>query len=190
MYSYVIITVPAAKVTEEIHDRMPAILLPEFVDLWINPQIEIHDVLPLLKPYEEVDFYPVSTMVGNVKNDLPDCIRPVSSLKLESPKKESPVKSEQHRVKTESSSPTKSIASFFKSTEAKSEDPPLPGQRPLFVHVVDDDEDAQCAVEDTGSQVYPKKRKKPTNAILDDDDCVIIAPPAPKVQKKEEQVDV
>jgi hypothetical protein len=38
----------------------------------------MEQALKLIKPYTDaLEVYPVSTVVGNVKNDVPDCIKPI-----------------------------------------------------------------------------------------------------------------
>jgi putative SOS response-associated peptidase YedK len=62
----------------DIHDRMPVILRREYEAMWLdrNNQNTV-ELLSLLAPYpaEEMTAYPVNPMVGNVKNDSPECIR-------------------------------------------------------------------------------------------------------------------
>lgn len=78
-YSYTVLTVFASKLTSTIHDRMPAILwTEEAVDAWINPALPYPKVKYLLEPSETLTIWPVSEVVGNVKNDIPACIQPIS----------------------------------------------------------------------------------------------------------------
>lgn len=70
--SYTIITRPAIEKLAGIHDRMPAILLPEQEKLWIDPELSSTDALQLIIPYpeEEIEAYTVSDRVGKVaEND-------------------------------------------------------------------------------------------------------------------------
>jgi putative SOS response-associated peptidase YedK len=84
LYSYTVLTVFASKFTETIHDRMPALLhSEEDVDLWLNPANSYSKVKHLLNPSEELQVWPVSFIVGNVRNDSPDCIKPVDDKKAE-----------------------------------------------------------------------------------------------------------
>lgn len=79
LYSYTVLTVFASKLTSTIHDRMPALLwTEEAVDSWLNPSIPYSAVKYLLEPSETLTIWPVSSVVGNVKNDTPACIQPIS----------------------------------------------------------------------------------------------------------------
>ncbi|MDB5054402.1 MAG: response associated peptidase [Bacilli bacterium] len=78
--SCTIITTEANELMADIHDRMPVILRPEAAVIWLNR--EVHDLTllqSLLKPYaaEEMETYPVSSLVGNVRNELPACIEKI-----------------------------------------------------------------------------------------------------------------
>jgi putative SOS response-associated peptidase YedK len=73
-----IITTHANDILKPIHNRMPVILPPEAVLDWLDPHDRpAEELLPWLKPYpaEEMEAYPVSRGVNNVKNDSPDFIR-------------------------------------------------------------------------------------------------------------------
>jgi putative SOS response-associated peptidase YedK len=64
----------------EIHDRMPVILPREHEEIWLDRHIEEKELLQsLLRPYpaEEMHAYPVSPIVGDGKNDGPECITEV-----------------------------------------------------------------------------------------------------------------
>ena len=61
------------------HDRMPVILSPEGVRVWMDA--DEHDparLNPLLKPYAppELEAYRVSTRVNNARTDAPEMITP------------------------------------------------------------------------------------------------------------------
>jgi putative SOS response-associated peptidase YedK len=78
--SCTIITTTANPLVADIHDRMPVILRPEEEELWLNRDMRDPLLLQsLLKPYdaEQMEVYPVSPLVGNVKNDVPACIEEV-----------------------------------------------------------------------------------------------------------------
>ncbi|MBY0160193.1 SOS response-associated peptidase [Cytobacillus firmus] len=73
-----IVTTEPNPIVAEIHNRMPLILKPEDEVTWLNRNLQDPEViLSLVKPYDpkEMKAYPVSTIVGNVKNDSPDCIK-------------------------------------------------------------------------------------------------------------------
>lgn len=79
--SCTIITTTANALMEPIHDRMPVILPKEAESIWLDSSIEDPGVLAtLLGPYpaEEMDAYPVSTLVNSPRNSGPDCIEPQS----------------------------------------------------------------------------------------------------------------
>jgi putative SOS response-associated peptidase YedK len=63
-----------------IHDRMPVILRPVDYRFYLDRTVtSLEDLMPVLAPYSDDDmyYYPVSPMVGNVRNDGPECIAPV-----------------------------------------------------------------------------------------------------------------
>lgn len=76
--SYTIITVPANKTIEAIHDRMPAILLPEHEKEWLSDSISSSALLDLLYPYPDdlIRAYTVSKLVSSVKNNVPEVLEP------------------------------------------------------------------------------------------------------------------
>lgn len=76
--SCTIIVSEANDLLEPIHDRMPVILDPDDYDLWLNLEIEGKEKLQeLLRQYssEEMEAYPVKTIVNNPRNDLEQCIQ-------------------------------------------------------------------------------------------------------------------
>ena len=76
-----IITTEPNELVRGIHDRMPVILPKEVEDLWLDPSVGDHRrLLDLLGAYpaDEMDAYPVSSLVNSVKNDSPACIDRVS----------------------------------------------------------------------------------------------------------------
>jgi putative SOS response-associated peptidase YedK len=78
--SCAIITTAASKSMNDIHHRMPAILMPEHYEKWLNPEIEApREIENLLQngTIEDLDFYPISTRVNAVKNNDPTCIAPI-----------------------------------------------------------------------------------------------------------------
>ena len=73
-----IITCAPNNVMSSIHHRMPAILRPEDEADWLaQSQKSTADLLALLTPYpdEEIEVYPVSTVVNSAANDRSDCIK-------------------------------------------------------------------------------------------------------------------
>ncbi len=76
-----IITTKPNEIVSDIHDRMPVILRREDVSLWLDRERYDADMLQsLLVPYaaSEMTSYPVSSIVGNAKNDMPQCIEEVA----------------------------------------------------------------------------------------------------------------
>jgi putative SOS response-associated peptidase YedK len=75
-----IITTAPNRLMEPIHDRMPVILRQEDEPVWLNRNNQdAGQLMSLLKPYDdhEMSAYPVSSAVGNVRNDSEDCIAEV-----------------------------------------------------------------------------------------------------------------
>jgi putative SOS response-associated peptidase YedK len=78
--SFTILTTAANDTIRPLHDRMPVILGKQDHDLWLDPAVGDKALLaPLLKPYanEEIEFHPVSRMVNNPRNDVPQCVEPL-----------------------------------------------------------------------------------------------------------------
>ncbi|MGG1661143.1 SOS response-associated peptidase [Brevibacillus sp. NRS-1366] len=77
-----IITTSPNSLVADIHDRMPAILHPADEADWLNrDNQDTKTLLDLLRPFpaEEMRAYPVSSLVGNAKNDVPECIREITA---------------------------------------------------------------------------------------------------------------
>jgi len=78
--SCTIITTEPNSLMATIHNRMPAILPPDDYQSWLDPnEKQADELLGLIKPYpaQEMQAYPVSTLVNRPANDSPDCILPV-----------------------------------------------------------------------------------------------------------------
>lgn len=78
-----IITTESNEMMKEIHDRMPVILPREQEAAWLDRGTkDVEQLRPLLQPYpsELMMAYPVSSRVGNVRNDDELCIEPLSLL--------------------------------------------------------------------------------------------------------------
>ena len=81
--SYTIITTDANGPMSELHDRMPAMLLPEEFSQWLDPgNSDTHMLSDLLRPWpdEDIEFYRVSDEVGNVRNNHPELLEPYRDL--------------------------------------------------------------------------------------------------------------
>ncbi len=82
IYSCTLLTTGANTVLAPIHDRMPVILPRSAYGLWLDPGM--HDpkqLEPLLVPYpdEPMESYPVSKLVNDPVNDVPECIRSIET---------------------------------------------------------------------------------------------------------------
>jgi putative SOS response-associated peptidase YedK len=74
-----VITTSPNELMAEIHNRMPVILDPEAETVWLDRGRHTDELRALLQPYpsERMEAYPVSPIVGNVKNETKECIEPV-----------------------------------------------------------------------------------------------------------------
>lgn len=75
-----ILTTKANEMMAEIHDRMPVILTEEAEKIWLDSGISDGEfVCSSLDPYpaRHMRAYPVSSLVGNVRNDSKACIEPL-----------------------------------------------------------------------------------------------------------------
>jgi len=80
--SCTVITTTANGFMAEIHVRMPVILDPSLWDLWLDPDaLEPAALSELLVPCPDdwLQRTAVSSLVNNVRNESPDCIRPLSA---------------------------------------------------------------------------------------------------------------
>jgi len=78
--SCTIITTGASESIREIHHRMPAILAPESHEKWLNTDIQDSIELQAIIDDDliyDMKYYPVSTLVNSVKNNDPNCIKPI-----------------------------------------------------------------------------------------------------------------
>lgn len=80
---FVIITADSAGGMVDVHDRRPVVLSPELAREWLDPatpkeraeQMALHQG----EPSEEFEWFQVDRAVGNVRNQGPELIRPVSA---------------------------------------------------------------------------------------------------------------
>jgi putative SOS response-associated peptidase YedK len=79
IHSFTIITMEANSMMETIHDRMPAILLPQNEKLWLDQDLKPDDAMQLLIPYpaESMSMYQVSPKVNNARINDHTLIEPV-----------------------------------------------------------------------------------------------------------------
>lgn len=81
--SYTIVTTPANKPIQNLHDRMPAMLADAELDIWLNHEHQSDDMLhDLLQPWPDNDitYYRVDTRVNNARNTGEDLIEPYRDL--------------------------------------------------------------------------------------------------------------
>jgi len=81
--SFTIITTEANGPVSELHDRMPAMLLPEEFEPWLDTSVSDTEMLQdLIRPWpdDDIDFYRVSDKVGNVRNNRPELLEPYRDL--------------------------------------------------------------------------------------------------------------
>ena len=71
LYTFTLITQDPSPAISKLHDRMPAMLLPEEEHLWIDDEVPAEEALKVIQPYpdELLEIYPVSTKVNNVRNN-------------------------------------------------------------------------------------------------------------------------
>jgi putative SOS response-associated peptidase YedK len=80
--SFAIITTQPNELCAELHNRMPVILKPEAWPAWLGEEpATVRDLKDMLAPYPSDDMisWPVSTRVGNVKNNDPTLIEPIAA---------------------------------------------------------------------------------------------------------------
>jgi putative SOS response-associated peptidase YedK len=78
--SFAIVTTRPNELCAELHDRMPVVLGPQVWPEWLGQEpADPAYLMDLLAPHpaEEMTCWPVSTRVGNVKNNDPSLIEPV-----------------------------------------------------------------------------------------------------------------
>jgi len=80
LLTYTVVTTPANAQLKFIHERMPAILMPEQIEPWINCRESDHkSALNLLQPASiSLHAYPVGAFVNSVKNNSPQCLQAVN----------------------------------------------------------------------------------------------------------------
>jgi putative SOS response-associated peptidase YedK len=81
--SFSIVTTTPNELCAELHDRMPVVLKPEVWPVWLGEEpADVPRLKSLLGPYpaDEMICWPVSTRVGNVKNNDPGLIEPIAAV--------------------------------------------------------------------------------------------------------------
>jgi putative SOS response-associated peptidase YedK len=78
--TYTVITTDPNELMQPLHDRMPAILDPKDYSRWLAPADPARLPLDLLRPYpsERMTAWKVGPDVGNVRNNRPELIEPVT----------------------------------------------------------------------------------------------------------------
>lgn len=75
-----IITTTTTDALGHIHDRMPMVVHPDDWASWLDPhRTEPEAAASLLAVDDQLDAYPVSPLVGNVRNDGPELLEPVAA---------------------------------------------------------------------------------------------------------------
>lgn len=76
IYGCSILTCPPNTLMAPIHHRMPVILRPHAINLWLNQDTQEPALKALLHPYpaDMMSAYPVSSYVNSVAHDSPECI--------------------------------------------------------------------------------------------------------------------
>ncbi|GLR19008.1 SOS response-associated peptidase [Portibacter lacus] len=71
IYTFSVITKPPNEIMEGIHDRMPAILLPEQEKLWLDEELPAQEAIQLITDYpaNNMKAYRVSKRVNSVKEN-------------------------------------------------------------------------------------------------------------------------
>src|ERR1017187_809955 len=74
-----IITTEANSIVAKIHHRMPVIVQERFQRIWIKAEQTIERLKACLdsEPAENMEKYPVSSLVNKAQNESPDCIKPI-----------------------------------------------------------------------------------------------------------------
>jgi putative SOS response-associated peptidase YedK len=86
MWSCTVIVKGADEWYRQFHDRMAVLLPPRAYEQWLDPE-RTNGQLELLgrsayDKNEELEFFPISTLVNNSRNDFPECLEPMSPSEL------------------------------------------------------------------------------------------------------------
>lgn len=79
IHSFTLITIAPNDIMAQIHDRMPAILLPETERLWLANDVTPTELASLLVPCpdEWLQAWPIGSRIGNVRENDPDLVVPI-----------------------------------------------------------------------------------------------------------------
>lgn len=77
--TFTILTTAANEAVQALHDRMPVLLGRGDYEAWLNRETDLERVRQLLTRYpsNSIQMHPVSSRVGNVRNDDPDLVTAV-----------------------------------------------------------------------------------------------------------------
>lgn len=77
--SCAIVTTTANELMATIHDRMPVIVHPADFDEWLAGDPD--EAAALMRPFEAeaMTAYPVSSIVNNARNEVPECVTPLET---------------------------------------------------------------------------------------------------------------
>jgi putative SOS response-associated peptidase YedK len=78
--SCTIITTEAGDSIRELHNRMPVILNQKYYKKWLDAEIQDPKELEIILKdgvIQDMKYYPVSKFVNSVKNNDPNCIKPI-----------------------------------------------------------------------------------------------------------------
>ena len=77
--TFTLITTEPNAVASAVHDRMPVILSGDAVNHWLAETTTPESLTALMRPCPDSDLqrYAVSPLVGNPRNDIPQCIEPL-----------------------------------------------------------------------------------------------------------------
>ena len=78
--TFTILTTEANAWMRNLHERMPVILTRDEVGPWLDPATPLGDLRAMLRPLSDgdLDAYPVTKAVGNVRNDRAAVLEPIS----------------------------------------------------------------------------------------------------------------
>jgi len=77
--SFTLITKDPIDKVKHVHNRMPALIIPGEETVWLDESVSPEQALASIRDLEpaELEFYPVSKAVGNVRNNSKDLVKPL-----------------------------------------------------------------------------------------------------------------
>jgi putative SOS response-associated peptidase YedK len=80
IWSCTVLVSDASEWYSRFHHRMAVLAAPAMFDDWLDPARKTgqHDVLrkDIYRMPEELDYFPISRLVNNPRNDTPECLQP------------------------------------------------------------------------------------------------------------------